>query len=166
MATQAFIGLGSNLGDRLGNLSAALEDLRDDDRVEVYAVSPAFESEPWGVPEQPLFANAVACVGFRGDADELLGLLKDVERRLGRVPGVRFGPRPIDLDLLLFGTEVRYTPVLTLPHPRMLDRDFVVTPLLEIAPGLRMPDGSRIDPGHARCGRVTRTIGPIPGFGA
>lgn len=164
MGTQAYIGLGSNLGDRMATLSAAVRELSADARVEVLAVSPAFESEPWGVEEQPPFANAVVCVCFRGDADDLLALLKDIERRLGRTEGTRFGPRPIDLDLLLFGNETRYTPALTIPHPRMLERDFVVTPLLEIAPGLRMPDGARIDPGQARFGRVTSVLGPIPGL--
>ena len=164
MQAHAFIALGSNQGDRLGNLAAALRELSADPGTHVMRVSSAYESEPWGVTGQPPFANAVALVSFDGEADALLAVLQDVEARLGRIPGPRNGPRPIDLDILLFRDEVWDSPDLTVPHPRMLERDFVVTPLLEVAPGIAMPDGSPVDRAGATQGRVLSRLGPVPGY--
>jgi 2-amino-4-hydroxy-6-hydroxymethyldihydropteridine diphosphokinase len=162
--TEVFIGLGSNLGDRVANIAASLRALADSPGVHVLAVSRVYESEPWGLAGQPRFANAVARLDVRGEADAFLVLLHDIETRLGRVREERFGPRVIDLDLLLFGDEEWDSPELTLPHPRMLERDFVVTPLLEIAPQATLPDGSAVTRRQAVAGPVTRDMGPVPGF--
>jgi 2-amino-4-hydroxy-6-hydroxymethyldihydropteridine diphosphokinase len=164
--TGACIALGSNLGDRLANLASALGELAAERGVTLVRVSHVHESEPWGVTDQPAFANAVVSLDFDGEAIDLLELCLDIERRLGRTPGKRFGPRVVDLDILLFGDEQRRSEELTLPHPRMLERDFVVTPLLEVAPEVRLPDGSPVTREGATCGRVTGTLGAIPGFEA
>jgi 2-amino-4-hydroxy-6-hydroxymethyldihydropteridine diphosphokinase len=162
--TGVYIGLGSNLGDRTGSIAAALRELATVPGVHVLAVSHAYESEPWGVTDQPRFANAVARLDVRGEADAFLAVLKDVEERLGRVSGERFGPRVIDLDVLLFGDEEWDSPELVVPHPRMLGRDFVVTPLLEIAPDVALPDGTPVTRLHATAGPVVGDLGPVPGF--
>lgn len=162
--TEAYLALGSNLGDRLGTMAAALREIAATPGLHVLDVSRAFESEPWGIEDQPPFANAVARLEVRGGALALLGVLKDIEGRLGRVPGTRFGPRAIDLDILTFGEEEWDSPALTIPHPRMLERDFVVTPLLQIAPGAALPDGTPVDRARAPLGRVTGELGPVPGF--
>ncbi|MDO8964622.1 MAG: 2-amino-4-hydroxy-6-hydroxymethyldihydropteridine diphosphokinase, partial [Coriobacteriia bacterium] len=103
MVTESFVALGSNMGDRVASLAEALRMLAEAESVTVRRVSHAYESEPWGVTDQPAFANAVAALACSGEADALLELCQEVERRLGREPGERFGPRPIDLDILLFG---------------------------------------------------------------
>jgi 2-amino-4-hydroxy-6-hydroxymethyldihydropteridine diphosphokinase len=162
--TLAFVALGSNLGDRLATLAAAVSALSESAGLEIRRVSHAYESEPWGVADQPPFANAVVAVEFAGDAEELLSVCKAVERRLGRAPAERYGPRAIDLDVLLFGHERRTGPDLTIPHARMLERDFVVKPLLEVAPGIATPDGAPVDPSRAHAGRVTGVLGTLPGF--
>lgn len=160
----AFIALGSNLGDRVAMLAAALAELSLDARVCLRAVSHAYGSEPWGVADQPAFANAAAVLDFAGGPEDLLLLCKAVERRLGRAEGPRNGPRSIDLDILLFGSLILDTAALTLPHPRMRDRDFVVAPLLEIEPTLTMPDGRKLELSEAGAGRVTGVLGVIPGL--
>jgi 2-amino-4-hydroxy-6-hydroxymethyldihydropteridine diphosphokinase len=162
--TVAFIALGSNLGDRLLQLQRALDELARDPGTRILSVSHAYESQPWGVADQPAFANAVTSIDFRGEADVLLSVLKDIEERMGREPSRRFGPRIIDLDILLFGDEEWVSRDLTIPHPRMLERDFVVTPLLEIAPAAALPDGSAVTCEGARHGRVIADLGPIPGW--
>lgn len=163
--TQAFIGLGSNVGDRVGTIAAALRELAATPGVHVLDVSGVVESEPWGVEDQPLFANAVARLDVRGQADTFLAILKDIEERLGRRSEERYGPRPIDVDILLFGDEEWDSPDLTLPHPRLLERDFAVTPLLRIAPGVVLPDGAPVTHERALAGRVVGELGPVPGFG-
>jgi 2-amino-4-hydroxy-6-hydroxymethyldihydropteridine diphosphokinase len=162
VTTRAYVALGSNLGDRMANLAAALGALDAIPGTRVIAVSSAYETEPWGGVEQPRYANAVAALDVAGDARALLQGCKAIERDLGRVPGVRFGPRSIDLDVLLFGDQTIDEPGLTVPHPRMLERDFVVTPLLEIAPHVALPDGRPVTAEHAIGGRVTGVLGPVP----
>ena len=162
--TQVFIGLGSNVGDRVGNLAAALQRMSQLEGVHVLDVSRAYESEPWGVFDQPPFANAVALLDVRRGADALLAAFQRIEEELGRVPTQRFGPRVIDLDILLFGDEEWDSPDLVLPHPRLLERDFVVRPLLEIAPQAALPDGTRVTKARATAGCVVGVLGPIPGF--
>jgi 2-amino-4-hydroxy-6-hydroxymethyldihydropteridine diphosphokinase len=164
MNTDAYIGLGSNLGDRLGNLSRALGAMSALEGVHVIAVSNAVESEPWGVSEQPAFANAVARIATTLRADQLLAALKDIEVGLGRRGGLRYGPRVIDLDILLFGDEEWDTPDLAIPHARLAERDFAVTPLLEVAPQATWPDGSPVTRDAAAEGRITGALGPVPGF--
>lgn len=138
---QAFIGLGSNMGDRLGYLRAALHEMALRPEIRVMRVSSVYESEPVGYKEQSWFLNQVAEVETSLDPWQLLRALQGIENRLGRKRIFRWGPRVIDLDLLLYGRLVLEDEELTLPHPRMYERNFVLFPLNEIAPGLVHPDG-------------------------
>jgi len=136
----AYIGLGSNLGEREAALEAAIARLRASDGVEVAAVSDLLETKPvGGPPGQGMFLNAAAHLRTSLDAETLLDLLLGVEDALGRVRRVRWGPRTIDLDLLLYDDLVIETGRLTVPHPLMHERGFVLTPLAEIAPDVRHP---------------------------
>ena len=138
--TRAFVGLGANLGDREPTLLSAVDALGGEAGVEVVAVSRRAETAPVGVGEQPLYLNGVAELETTLTARELLDRLLAVERRFGRVrtPG-EHGPRTVDLDLLLYGDEVIDEPGLTVPHPRLHERLFVLEPLTELAPGLVVP---------------------------
>ncbi len=137
-----FLGLGGNLGDREANLRAARERL-ERGGVAVERCSSLYETEPWGVVDQPHFLNAV-CQGRTMLAPmELLALAKRIEGELGRAPTVRYGPRPIDIDILLYGAQVLATPELTVPHPRLAERAFVLVPLAELAPDLPLPGDGR-----------------------
>ena len=138
MAT-AFVGIGSNLGDREAHLRGALDLLAAEEGIEVVAVSELRETEPVGPVEQGPFLNGAVQVYDRAAATALLARLLDVEQRLGRVRGVRFGPRTIDLDLLVYGDEIVDEPGLTLPHPRLHERRFALEPLAELDPGLVVP---------------------------
>ena len=142
--TLAYIGLGSNLGDREENLRRALALLEEE--VGPVRVSSVRETDPVGVTEQPRFLNAAAEVRTGLWARELLDRLLSIERRLGRDRSAetRWGPRPIDLDVLLYGDEVIDEPGLTVPHPRLAERRFALEPLHELAPDLALPDGRRI----------------------
>jgi len=134
---QVHLALGSNLGDRLHNLRLALEHLSPE--VRLTAVSPVFETDPWGVRNQPRFLNQ-ACAGVTTLSPlALLEHLKAIEVRLGRQPTFRFGPRLIDLDLLFYDDLVMKSPQLVIPHPRLHQRAFVLVPLARIAPQLRHP---------------------------
>jgi 2-amino-4-hydroxy-6-hydroxymethyldihydropteridine diphosphokinase len=164
MSVHAFLALGSNLGDRLDTLRRALDAIEAIDTTNVLAVSNVVESEPWGVTEQPPFANAVARVVTSVRADTLLAALQEIEEALGRVRAERYGPRAIDIDIVLYGDEEWDTPDLVIPHPRAAERDFVVTPLLEIAPGATWPDGAPVTAERAVHGRITRVLGPVPGY--
>jgi len=136
----AYIGLGSNLGDRLETLRTAVGRLDTVDGVRVVACSPVYESVPLGpVRGQPAFLNAVCAVETTLAPRELLARLMAVETDLGRVRDVPQGPRTIDLDLLLFGAAIVDEPGLRVPHPRLRDRAFVLWPLLDLAPDLRNP---------------------------
>jgi len=133
-----FLGLGSNVGDREASLRAALRGL-EARGFRVTALSSLYLTEPVDAPPQEWFLNAVAGGETALSPEALLRACLDTERALGRVRDVPRGPRTIDLDLLLYGDEVRDTPGLTLPHPRMHERRFVLVPLVEIAPGARHP---------------------------
>jgi len=135
----AYVGLGSNLGDRRANLRAALRLLSRHGRVSIAAVSGFYETEPVGGPPQPDFLNAVAALETNLTPPALLRVLQGVESRLGRRRTVRWGPRSIDLDLLLYEERVVEAPGLSVPHPRMHERLFVLEPLCEIAPGAIHP---------------------------
>jgi 2-amino-4-hydroxy-6-hydroxymethyldihydropteridine diphosphokinase len=141
--TIAYIGLGANLGDREENLRAALELLG---KLGPLRVSSFRETDPVGVTEQPRFVNAVAELETDLGAGALLQQLLEIERELGRDRSreERWGPRTIDLDILLYGNEVIEEPGLTVPHPRLAERRFVLEPLHELAPDLALPDGRRI----------------------
>jgi 2-amino-4-hydroxy-6-hydroxymethyldihydropteridine diphosphokinase len=139
-----YLGIGSNIGDRRANLQAAVEDLWTHDVV-VLASSSVYETEPVGeVLDQREFFNACLKIETPLDPHGLLDACKAVERALGRAPGgIRHGPRPIDVDVLLLG-DLRYeSERLTLPHREVLTRRFVLVPLLEIAPDLEVPGGGR-----------------------
>ena len=138
--TRAYLGLGANLGDRQATMRAALDALAATPDVRVVAVSAFRETDPVGFVDQPRFLNAAAAVETELGARELLDELLRIERSLGRTrEGPRFGPRTIDLDLLLFGDEVVDEPGLTVPHPRLHERAFVLDPLGELDPGLVVP---------------------------
>ncbi len=130
----AYIGLGANLGDPAAQLRRALAELAALDEVEVAQVSGFYLNPPLGPKGQPWYVNAVAQVRTRLTAEELMRGLRRVEAAMGRVRGERWGPRVIDLDLLLYDGEVSRTPELVLPHPEMHRRAFVLAPLAEIAP--------------------------------
>ncbi len=136
-AHTVFLGLGSNLGDRAALLRAALEALAP--FVRVMRVSSVCETAPMYVENQPSFYNLACRAQTRLPPVALLHELKQIERDLGRAPGPRYGPRVVDLDLLLYDDLVLASDALTLPHPRMLERAFVLAPLAEIAPELRHP---------------------------
>jgi 2-amino-4-hydroxy-6-hydroxymethyldihydropteridine diphosphokinase len=139
-----FVGLGSNLGDRRANLEATIGRLAREPGVRVVRRSGLYETEPVGVADQPWFLNAVLEIETRLAAGELLRMLKRIERELGRRPGRRWGERLIDLDLLVYGEQPLAEPDLTVPHPEMWRRLFVLVPLAELAPDLLAPDGRSI----------------------
>ena len=141
--TVAYIGLGSNLGDREGSLRAALARLAELGEVRASSFR---ETDPVGVTDQPRFLNAAAELSTDLTARDLLDALLAIERDLGRDRSreERWGPRTLDLDLLLYGTDVIDEPGLTVPHPRLAERLFVLEPLDELAPALTLPDGRRI----------------------
>lgn len=138
--SQAWIGLGANLGRPKDTLEDALGALAALPNTRLLAVSPAYWTTPWGLPDQPDFLNAVACLQTGHAPVELLKGLLAIESDLGRVrTGPRWGPRQIDLDLLLYDDLVLESAELTLPHPRMHQRAFVLVPLADLAPDLDIP---------------------------
>ena len=137
-----YIGLGGNLGDPITTLREALGRIAQLPGVELDGVSSAYESAPVGLEDQPAFVNAAARVLTALPLADLLDGLLGVERRLGRVRTVRYGPRTCDLDILLAGDEVVDEPGLAVPHPRLGERRFALEPLVELEPGLRLPDGT------------------------
>jgi 2-amino-4-hydroxy-6-hydroxymethyldihydropteridine diphosphokinase len=144
MTTTAFVGIGSNLGDREAHLSRAIALLSAEDAIEVSGVSHIRETEPVGPVEQGPFLNAAVRVETELAPRELLDQLLDIERRMGRVRRERFGPRTIDLDLLLYGDEVVDEPGLTVPHPRLTERRFALEPLSDLDPSLTIPGSGPI----------------------
>ncbi len=137
---RAYVGLGANLGDREAALHGALELLRRAQDVDLVAVSAFRETDPVGYANQPSFLNAAAAVDTTLSARDLLELLLATERELGRTrTGPRFGPRTIDLDLLLHGHAMIDEPGLTVPHPRLHERRFALEPLAELDPALVVP---------------------------
>jgi 2-amino-4-hydroxy-6-hydroxymethyldihydropteridine diphosphokinase len=138
--TRAYVGLGANLGDRSAMLRAALEQLAAEPGVSLVAVSSVRETDPVGPVDQPRFLNAAAALDTELSPRELLDRLLGIERRLGRTrEGPRFGPRTIDIDLLLYGEERLDEPGLELPHPRLQERLFALEPLFELDPSLVVP---------------------------
>jgi 2-amino-4-hydroxy-6-hydroxymethyldihydropteridine diphosphokinase len=139
--TRSFVGMGANLGDPAAQVKRALELLAAEDGVEVIAVSSLRETDPVGYEDQPRFLNGAAELETTLSARELLERLLAIERRLGRVrgEGPRFGPRTVDLDLLVHGDEVIAEPGLQVPHPRLHERRFVLEPLAELDPDLEVP---------------------------
>jgi len=137
--TLAYVGLGANLGPREVTLLRAVHLIAEADGVEVVGVSQLRETDPVGLTDQPRFLNGAAAVETSLAPRELLDLLLSVERELGRVRAERWGPRTIDLDLLVFGDEIVDEPGLRVPHPRLPERRFVLEPLAELDPELTIP---------------------------
>jgi 2-amino-4-hydroxy-6-hydroxymethyldihydropteridine diphosphokinase len=144
--TIAYIGLGANVGEREVTIAEALRRLDEDPETSVLRSTRPIETDPVGFEDQPRFLNAAARIATTRTARELLELLLRIERDLGRVrgDGPRYGPRPIDLDLLLYGRETIDEPGLRLPHPRMHERRFVLEPLAELGGELVVPGRGRI----------------------
>jgi 2-amino-4-hydroxy-6-hydroxymethyldihydropteridine diphosphokinase len=140
-SNRVYVGVGANLGTPRETIAAALALLDQESDVELIAVSTLRETDPVGYEEQPRFLNGVVQLGTELSPQELLARLLAIETRLGRVrgQGPRFGPRTIDLDLLLYGEETVDEPGLTLPHPRLHERRFVLEPLAELDPALEVP---------------------------
>ncbi|OGO11952.1 MAG: 2-amino-4-hydroxy-6-hydroxymethyldihydropteridine diphosphokinase [Chloroflexi bacterium RBG_16_47_49] len=132
-----YLSLGSNLGDRLANLRTAISLLPP--KIQTQAHSSVYETEPWGYSDQPAFLNLVTKANTPLDPFDLLTFLKEIEVSIGRQETFRFGPRLIDLDILFYDDLVLDTPKLTIPHPRIAQRAFVLVPLAEIAPDLLLP---------------------------
>ena len=153
----AYLGLGSNIGDRSRMLQHALAMLADN-HLRIVRVSPVYETEPMGVRDQPWFLNAVAEVALDLFPMQLLARIQRIERDMGRKRGKVQGPRPIDIDILLFGRCVIDTPQLVVPHPRLAERRFVLEPLANLAPELRHPVTRR-----ARVGRTLARGAPERG---
>jgi 2-amino-4-hydroxy-6-hydroxymethyldihydropteridine diphosphokinase len=142
---RAFLGVGANLGNRGETIARALELLAEQDGVEVVAVSTLRETDPVGVVDQPRFLNGAVAVETELAPRELLERLLAVELALGRTrEGMRFGPRTIDLDLLVYGDVELAEPGLTIPHPRLAERRFVLEPLAELDPELVVPGRGRV----------------------
>ena len=137
--TRAYVGVGSNLGDREETIRAAIAALPD-----VVAVSELRETDPVGVTDQPPFLNGAVALDTALAPRELLEALLAVERQLGRERRERWGPRTIDLDLLLYGCEAVDEPGLTVPHPRLHERRFALEPLAELDPELVVPGRGRV----------------------
>lgn len=152
-----YLGLGSNVGDRESHLHAAIE-LLSGRGVEVEAVSSTYETEPVGeVLDQADFLNAAIRIRTELDPDELLDLCKEIEVARGRqLDAPRHSPRPLDVDLLLLGDLELTSERLTLPHPEVTSRRFVLAPLLELDPDLKLPDGTRLDAALASLGSGQR----------
>jgi 2-amino-4-hydroxy-6-hydroxymethyldihydropteridine diphosphokinase len=159
--TRAYLALGSNLDDRAGHLQAALDALASAVEVAVVAVSDVYETEPVG-PEQPDYLNAVVALDTHLDARGLLRLAQELEQAAARVRGERWGPRTLDVDVLLVGDEAVDDPDLQVPHPRMWERGFVLAPLRDVAPEI-VGEPGRTWPGVQRSSvqlRVARRGGP------
>jgi 2-amino-4-hydroxy-6-hydroxymethyldihydropteridine diphosphokinase len=160
---RGYLGLGSNVGDRLANLRAA-RDALESRGVKVLAASSVYETEPQGeILDQPDFLNAALQIETELGPEELLDASKAVERELGREPGGRrHAPRPIDVDVLLLGDVEHRSERLTLPHAEVTSRRFVLEPLLELDPDLALPDGTRLaDALPALMEQRVRSTGPL-----
>jgi 2-amino-4-hydroxy-6-hydroxymethyldihydropteridine diphosphokinase len=161
--SDVYLGLGSNLGDREGYLRAALDLLVASGEVTIQAISSLYETAPMEIADQPAFLNTVAAIRTPLSPCALLRLLKETERTVGRVERVRFGPREVDLDILLYGDQALVSDDLTIPHPRLATRAFALVPLHELAPGLVLPTGEPVAsliPTALAVGAVERVQGP------
>lgn len=139
MEDRVFIAIGSNLGDREENLKEAIRLAEAGGGLSVVRVSSFYESEPWGVTEQPRFVNAVFEARTSLSARGLLRYLKEIEKKMGRAPAEKWGPRLIDMDIIFYGNMVIKEDDFEVPHPRAHERSFVMIPLVEIAPDVAHP---------------------------
>jgi 2-amino-4-hydroxy-6-hydroxymethyldihydropteridine diphosphokinase len=161
MGVVAFLGLGSNLGDRLTNLQAAVDALQIEPGLRVTASSSVWETSPVGGPPQPDYLNAVIRVETDISARDLLDAARRVEARLGRVRKERWGARSLDVDILLYDDEQIDEAELVVPHPRMAQRAFVLVPLLELDPDPILPDGTRLKDVRIDASGVTPSAPPL-----
>jgi 2-amino-4-hydroxy-6-hydroxymethyldihydropteridine diphosphokinase len=145
VSVTAYIGLGANLGDAADSVTAAMLALGELPHTRLLARSALYRSAPVGYADQPDFINAVAAIETDLAPHALLDGLLAIEHRFGRERSFRNAPRTLDLDLLLYGDVVLHDARLTVPHPRMVERAFVLLPLAEIAPDLALPAGGRVD---------------------
>jgi 2-amino-4-hydroxy-6-hydroxymethyldihydropteridine diphosphokinase len=139
-----FLGLGSNIEDRLDYLQAAVDALGEHPKIRVDAVSSVYETDPVGGPEQGAYLNLVVRAATLLSPRRLLAAANDIERKLGRERVQRWGPRTIDIDILLYGERIIERRTLQVPHPRLVERPFALVPLLEVAPGKHLPDGRSV----------------------
>ena len=161
-----YIGLGSNIGDRTQHLVDACAALHRQAAITVQAVSSLYHTAPVGFTAQDWFLNAVACLETTLSPPALLDVTQAIERRLGRVTTWRWGPRVIDIDILLYDTLRVYTPSLTIPHVALHERRFVLVPFAELAPHVQLPSGVRV------CDLLSalpedndvQRVGPFPAF--
>ncbi|MGY6215481.1 2-amino-4-hydroxy-6-hydroxymethyldihydropteridine diphosphokinase [Methylolobus aquaticus] len=150
----AYIGLGANLNDPISQLLRARQELSQNPQLREVAFSSLYRSAPMGPQDQPDYVNAVIAVETRLAPESLLAVLHEVENAHGRTRiGEQWGPRTLDLDLLLYGNETVATPTLRVPHPGLGEREFVLVPLLEIAPSLTLPDGQPLSDLILTCSR-------------
>lgn len=138
-----YLALGSNLGDRVDYLRRAITALLRRPRLRVKAVSPVYETKPIGLLDQPDYLNMVVQIETTFSPLELLAVTQQIERELHRTRDVRWGPRTLDIDILIYGEDVLKRPQLTIPHPRMHERAFVLLPLNDLAPDLIVPSSGR-----------------------
>ena len=140
----ALLGVGSNMGDARQHVLRAIEELDTIEDVRVMRASPLYGSGAWGRTDQPDFVNAVAQIRTTLPPHRLLSAVKALERTHGRVPAERWGPRPLDIDILLYGDYAVAEPYLQVPHPRMWDRAFVLRPLADLRPDQVGPGGRTV----------------------
>ena len=160
---EAYVALGANVGDRAGAMRRALATLGRTPGVRMVAASPVYETAAHvvpGAPEAPDFLNAVARLRVTLEPAALLRVLLEAEAAEGRVRTTRWAPRPLDLDLLVYGDAVVHTHALTLPHPRLAERRFVLAPLADLAPNLRVPApfSASVSELLARCPDASRLV--------
>ncbi len=162
---RTFVGVGSNVGDRLAFVSKALVALNVTEGIRIVAVSSVYETEPYGRLDQPSFINAVAELEVDMSPADLLRVLKSIEDRLGRTRRERWGPREIDLDILFFGDLVIQERTVSIPHPDLASRRFVLVPLAELAPhyvdpksGLTVSDLLKGCPDQSQVAKTVHTI--------
>lgn len=158
---RAFLGLGSNLGDRLMHLREAVRQIGATNGIRIERCAGVYESEPWGLSRQPDYLNTVVEAHTELRAPQLFACMKVIERNMGRLAAPRYHPRIIDIDILFHGADVLSTPELIVPHPALHQRRFVLLPMMELAPDFRHPTlGVTINDLYATCpdmGRVKRT---------
>jgi len=161
-----YIGLGSNIGDRTQHLVDACATLQRHAAITVQRVSSLYHTAPLGFTAQAWFLNAVACLQTTLSPSALLGVTQATERHLGRVTTFRWGPRVIDIDLLLYDTLRVHTASLTVPHVALHERRFVLVPLAELAPHLQLPSGARVGDLLSALpdDQEVQRVGPFPAF--
>jgi 2-amino-4-hydroxy-6-hydroxymethyldihydropteridine diphosphokinase len=138
---EVYLGLGANLGDRIKNMSHAIQSISE--QAIIVQVSSVYETEPVGYTEQPDFLNAVFSISTEMNPEQLLQYIKEIEHSQGRTPSFPNAPRPIDIDILFYEDRVLHSKQLIVPHPRLTERAFVLVPLAEIAPGLQHPENGK-----------------------